>query len=219
MTIKFSAVLLGASLMIGASAQAAVIGGLSNSVVLEDFENLENLGFITTGPVALAAGQVIATSNVIATYDSLPVDLGSNGAWGTDGYVGIGDYYNFSTTPSPTDSLTFTSLAGLSSLGADFSIYQDEFTTEDLLLEALSYDGSVLESTLVAIAFQDPASYNRSAFYGFARASNDIFGLRVTGDGFVIDNLSTAVVPEPGALPLLVSALGVFFGLRRKKSQ
>ncbi len=210
----FSAVLLGASLLLGASAQAAVVGSFSNSVVIEDFEGL---GFVSTGPITLAGGQVIATSNVLATYDYLPVDLGSNGAWGLDGYVGIGDYYNYSTTPSATDSLTFNSFTGLSNLGADFSIYKDAMTSGTLMLEALGMNGAVLESTQVTIDFNDPASYNRSAFVGFTRASNDIFGMRITGDGFVVDNLMTSAVPVPASLPLFLSGMGLFYALRRRK--
>lgn len=208
-----SAVLLGASLLFGASAQAAVVGSFANSVLIEDFEGL---GFVSTGPITLAGGQVIATSNVLATYDYLPVDLGSNGAWGLDGFVGIGDYYNFTTAPSATDSLTFTSFAGLTNLGADFSIYKDASTSGSLLLEALGANGSVLESTQVTIDFNDPTSYNRSVFYGFSRTSNDIFGMRVSGDGFVVDNLMTSAVPVPASLPLFVSALALFGLLRRK---
>ena len=220
MTIKFSAALLGASLLISVSAQAALVSNFSNSVLLEDFEDL---GFVSSGPVVLADGQVTASSNVLATYDYLPVDLGSNGAWGLDGYVGIGDYYNFSTTPSASDSLTFAFSTGLSSIGAQYSIFKDESTSGGLLLEALGSDGSVLESNLLAIAFQSPDSYNMSAFYGFSRTSNDIFALRVTGDGFVLDDLSTDVtaVPLPAALPLLASALALFgfFGRRKRANE
>ncbi len=215
MTIKFFAALLGATLLISTSAQAALVNHFSNSVLLEDFEDL---GFVSSGPVVLANGQVTATSNVLATYDYLPVDLGSNGTWGLDGFVGIGDYYHFSTTPSATDSLTFNLTTGLSSIGAQYSIFKDDMTIGELLLEALSVDGSVLESSVITIDFQAPDSYNWSAFYGFSRASNDIFGLRITGDGFVLDDLATdaTTVPVTATLPLLASGL-VFFGLVRRR--
>jgi hypothetical protein len=214
MRINFSAALLACGLMVGASAQAAMVGSFANPVVLEDFDQL---GFVSTGPITLAGGQIIATSNVLATYDALPVDLGSNGAWGVDGYVGIGDFYQFSTTPSATDSLTFTSLAGLSSLGAEFNIYKDELSGGNFLLEALGVNGAVLESAQVSIGFNDPAAFNQSAFYGFTRASNDIFALRITGDGFVADNLMTSAVPVPASLPLFLSGMAVFYALRRRK--
>lgn len=213
---NISALLLGLGLMIGSTAQAAVVGSLANPLLLEDFEGL---GFVSSGPITLASGQLIATSNVLATYDSLPVDLGTNGVWGLDGYVGIGDYYSYSTSPSATDSLTFTSFAGLANIGADFNHYADGITSGSLLLEALGLNGAVLESTQVAINLADPAGYNRSAFYGFSRPTSDIFALRITGDGFVVDNLMTSAVPAPASLPLFVAGLGLFYGLRRRSNK
>lgn len=214
MTKIFSALVLGAGLLLGASAQAATVSSFSNTLVLETFDDL---GFVSSGPITLAGGQVIATSNVLATYDSLPLDLGSNGTWGLDGFVAIGDYYNYTTTPSATDSLTFTSFAALSSLGAELSIYKDALSSGSLLLEALGMNGAVLESTQVTLDFNDPASYNRAAVFGFVRAANDIHGLRITGDGFVVDNLMTSAVPVPASLPLFLSGMGLFYALRRRK--
>lgn len=213
MRINLSAALLACGLMVGASAQAAMVGSFANPVVLEDFDQL---GFVSTGPITLAGGQIIATSNVLATYDALPVDLGRNGSWGVDGFVAIGDFYQYSTTPSVTDSLTFTSFSGVSSLGAEFNIYKDAATSGNLLLEALGFNGLVLESAQVSIGLNDPAAFNQSAFYGFSRTSNDIFALRITGDGFVADNLMTSAVPAPASLPLFISALALFGLLRRK---
>jgi hypothetical protein len=210
----FSALVLGAGLLMGASAQAAVVGGFSNTLVLENFDDL---GFVSAGPITLAGGQVIATSNVLSTYDSLPLDLGSNGTWGLDGFVAIGDYYNYTTSPSASDSLTFTSFAAMSSLGAELSIYKDATSSGSLLLEALGVNGAVLESTQVSLDFNDPAAYNRAAVFGFVRTAADIHGLRITGDGFVVDNLMTSAVPVPASLPLFLSGIGVLYALRRRK--
>lgn len=218
MFAKISAALVGVSLLLSASAQAAMVNSFTNAVLLEDFEGL---GFVSSGPVVLAGGQVTASSNVLATYDYLPVDLGSNGSWGVDGFVGIGDYYNFTTTPSASDSLTFTFTNGLAGVGANYSIYRaDGSNTAHLLLEVLGLDGSVLESTIASIDFQSPNSLNASLFYGFSRATSDIYGLRVTGDGFVIDDLTAndvTAVPIPAALPLFLSAIGMLMGFRARR--
>lgn len=217
MFAKISAALVGVSLLLSVSAQAAMVNSFTNAVLLEDFEGL---GFVSSGPVALAGGQVTASSNVLATYDYLPVDLGSNGAWGLDGFVGIGDYYNFTTMPSPSDSLTFTFANGLAGVGANYSIYKADGNTGSLLLEVLDLYGSVLESTTAFIDFQSPNSLNASAFYGFSRATSDIYGLRVTGDGFVIDDLTAndvTAVPIPAALPLFLSAIGMLMGFRARR--
>ena len=213
-TSQFAIALLGAGLLMSTTTQAAVVSDLSS--VLTVVEDFEDLGFISSGPVNLGGG-ITASSSIIATYDYLPVDLGTNGAWGIDGYVGIGDYYNFTTTPSASDNLTFSLAVGQFAIGADFSIYKDEFTTGEITLEALDSNGDVLEFTTFTVDLNDIDAFNVSVFKGFLRSENDIFGLRVTGDGFVVDNLTVTTVPVPAALPLFVAGMG-FLASRRKRA-
>jgi len=214
------AALAGFALLASAPASAGVVSGFTNALVVENFDALgANGGFVTSTSQSLAGGLVTATANTAVTYTGFPLELGTNGAWGLDGYAAIGDFVTFESIPSATDSLTFTFASGQVGVGAEFNIFRDaaEGFTSDILLEALDLNGGVLKATTFTVDFGDIDAFNAFVFKGFFRGQGDIFGLRVTGDGFVVDNLTTAV-PVPAALPLMLGAMGLLGATRRKRA-
>jgi hypothetical protein len=219
MKIKLSllASLLAMTGLYAAGARADVITSNSGLLVIEDFESFD--GVVTRGPLLLSGG-VVVTSNVYSTVGADVVDLLDNGAWGAGNrFAGIGD---LSIVPSTFEgyvgSMTFDLGGAYRGVGALFSIYNDGLVSGEVTIEALGAGNSVLESTTFVVDLNDPLSYNAGLFYGFSRASADIVGLRISGDGFVVDNLSVAPVPLPAAAWLLISGLlglGVF---RRRRA-
>lgn len=207
------------SMLLSAAAfQAPAFGAVTNDnsyiFLEEDFEGFD--GFVTQGPTALSGGLQVVSS-IDSTLGAVDVDLGQNGIWGT-GFAGIGD---LTANPSSFDSagsMTFTWNDGADGTGALVSIYQEENGTAEILLEALAQNGDTLESTSLLINFADPLLYDAGVFVGFIRATNDIYGLRVSGDGFVVDNISVGIIPVPAALPLFLSGLSVlaFAGRHRR---
>ena len=206
---------IAAAIGAGAPAQAALVNNQSPFTLVEDFESYD--GLVTQGPVALGGG-VQAVSSIDSTIGAFAVDLGDNGTWGAgNNFAGIGD---LSLLPGSTDyngSMTFTWSAGRTGAGAAFSIFQQVAGTAEIVLEALAFDGSVLESQSVLINFGDSSLNNAASFYGFLRGTNDVYGLRVSGDGFVLDNFSLAPVPLPGALPLLISGIAMLGAAARRR--
>jgi hypothetical protein len=208
--------LLAASLF-ATGAQADIITSNAGFSIIEDFEGFD--GVVTHGPSLLSGGTVV-TSSVYSTIGASTVDLLDNGAWGAGNrFAGIGD---LSIEPSTYEgyigSMTFDLGATYGGVGALFSIYNDGAVSGEVTIEALGAGNTVLESTTFVVDLNDPFLYNTGLFYGFTRASADIVGLRVLGDGFVLDNVSVAPVPLPAAAWFLISGLlglGVF---RRKRS-
>jgi hypothetical protein len=206
-----------AAMFFQAQASAAVISDPGLLQVVEDFEGFDVL--VTQGPQALGGG-VQVVSSIDSTLGAVAVDLGENGVWGAgDKFAGIGD---LSFTPGSFDydgSMTFSWNTGAGGTGAVFSIYQEEGGSAEVLLEALAQGGAVLESTSLLINLADPLLYNAGVFAGFLRPGNDIYGLRVSGDGFVLDDLAVGVVPVPAALPLFLSGVAMLgLGLRRRQT-
>jgi hypothetical protein len=195
-------------------AQAAVVN-VNSFAVVETFSAFN--GLVGQGPVALAGGLSV-TSTIDSTIGAFQADLGDNGNWGAgSSFAGIGDLSFESTSTLFNGSMTFNLGAGYSGAGATFSIFQASGGTSSITLEALSSGGSVLESTVFSVNFNDPTLYNAGTFVGFQRATNDIYSLRVSGDGFVLDDVSLAPVPVPAALPLLLSGLAGAFGMMRRR--
>lgn len=187
--------------------------------VVEDFETFDGLVTPSPWPVSIAGGDVIATANIDMTIGAFAVDLNENGTWGAGNhFAGIGDLVNSGGSYDGSMYFTFSASYGA---GALFSIYQDVGGTAGITLEAYGAGYTLLESHSFVINFADPLLTNAGLFYGIARNSADVVGLRVSGDGFVLDDLRVAStpVPVPAALPLLLAGVGML-GLsgRRRRS-
>ncbi len=195
------------------SVQAAPVNSNAGFTLIEDFESFD--GRVTQGPLALGGGASVS-SDIDSTLGAIAVDLGENGTWGAgDHFAGIGD---LSLTPSSFNfdgSMRFALGAGVNGVGAVFSIFQESGGSADILIEALAVDSSVLEAQSFVINFADPALLNAGQFFGFSRNTADVFGLRVSGDGFVLDDLSVQPIPVPAALPLLLSGM-VLLGFKAR---
>lgn len=211
-----AALLTAAASIVSLSVQAAPVNSNAGFIIIEDFESFD--GLVTQGPVALGGGASVS-SNIDSTIGAIAVDLGDNGTWGSgDNFAGIGD---LSLTPGSFNfdgSMSFTLSAGVNGVGAVFSIFQASGGSADILIEALAADSSVLESQSFVINFADPSFHNAGPFFGFSRNTADVFGLRVSGDGFVLDDLSVQPIPVPATLPLLLSGLALLgFKTRRAR--
>lgn len=202
------------------TAQAALFTDSTGfGAVVEDFETFDGLVTPSPWPVLIAGGTVIATANIDMTIGAFAVDLNENGTWGAGNhFAGIGDLVNSGGSYDGSMYFTFNASYGA---GALFSIYQDVGGTAAITLEAYGAGYTLLESHSFVINFADPLLTNAGLFYGIGRNSADVVGLRVSGDGFVLDNLRVAStpVPVPAALPLLLAGVGML-GLsgRRRRS-
>jgi hypothetical protein len=221
MNLKFASLSVAALALasFGAPASAGLVGDSSLFTVIEDFEGFD--GLVTTGPVALGGGAT-GTASISSTFGAFAVDLGANGVWGAgNNFAGVGD---LSLLPSSYDyvgSMTFSWSTGVQGVGGLFSIFQESGGTSSIQLEALDSGGGVLETYNLLVNLEDPLQYNAGTFAGVLRSTSDIYGLRITGDGFVVDNIAVAPVPLPAGLPLLLSgmaAVGAMFRRRRTAS-
>jgi hypothetical protein len=213
--ISATALLLGNFLTQGAhaalSTDAASFGGID-----EDFESYD--GLVTQGPASIGGGATW-TSGIDSTLGAFAVDLGDNGTWGAgNNFAGIGDLFNGGTEYNGAVTVMFN--AASFGAGAQFSIFQIEGGTAAITLEALGAGNAVLEAHSFVINFADPFLNNASTFYGIGRDTAEMTGLRISGDGFVLDDLriATSPVPVPAALPLLLSGIGLLSAAARRRA-
>ncbi len=200
------------------SAQAALYTDSTGfGAVVEDFESFDGLVLPSPWPAPLAGGSVIVTADGDSTLGAFAVDLGENGTWGAGNhFAGIGDLVNGGSDYDGSMYFTFDAAYGA---GAQFSVYQGLDGGAEITLEAYGADFTLLESHSFVIDFADPFLNNASLFFGIGRDSADIVGLRVSGDGFVLDDLRVtgAPVPVPAALPLFIAGLGLVSASARRR--
>ncbi len=199
-----------------AAVQAAVVTSNAGFSVIEDFQGFD--GRVVKAPLALNAGAVV-TSTVLSTIGAFGVDLMDNGTWGAGNkFAGIGDLSSIPTTSEGfVGSMTFDFGVARNGVGADFSIFNDGLVSGLITIEALGAGAVILETETFAVDFNDPFGTNAALFRGFVRSTADIVALRVSGDGFVVDNLSA--VPVPAALPLMLGGLAALGArLRRRRA-
>lgn len=57
----------------------------------------------------------------------------------------------------------------------------------------------------------DTASLSQDAgrFVGISRSTADIYGVRLSGDGVVLDDLRVNTIPEPSTYALMAAGLGL----------
>lgn len=210
------AVALAGGLTTGQANAALYTDAAGFGPVDEDFESFDGLVVPSPWPVLIAGGEVIVTSDIDMTLGAFAVDLNENGTWGAgNNFAGVGDLVHGGASYDGAMYFTFDPAHGA---GATFSIYQDVGGTAAITLEAFGTGFILLETYSFVIDFADPFLSNVGLFYGIGRDIADIVGLRVSGDGFVLDELriATSAVPVPAALPLLLGGLGLLGAARRR---
>ena len=197
-----------------AAVQAPVVTSNAGFSVIEDFEGFD--GLVVKAPLGLNAGAVV-TSTVFSTIGAFGVDLMDNGTWGAGNkFAGIGDLSSIPTTSEGfVGSMTFDFGVARNGVGADFSIFNDGSVSGEITIEALGAGAAILETALFVVDFNNFELSNAAVFRGFVRSTADIVALRVSGDGFVVDNLSA--VPVPAALPLMLGGLAALSARRRRR--
>lgn len=186
-------------------------------VPVETFEGFD--GLVTMGPTALGGG-VILTSTIDSTLGAYVADLGANGIWGgADRFAGIGDLSGFGS--ATVGSMTFSFATPAFAAGVFLNHYVPPGGRASVTIEALGSGDSVLESQKLTV-FTDPSSYDAGLFVGVNRPTADLLGLRISGDGFVLDDLfvtqsEIASVPLPAAALLLGGALGLMGLMPRRR--
>ncbi|MDC6167651.1 PEP-CTERM sorting domain-containing protein [Paucibacter sp. XJ19-41] len=185
-------------------------------------------GLIGTGPedVGAEVGEsVLFTSAPFTELGANARELGENGLWGArgnpvDGLVdtptGNGNFVA-SGFIGNSGELGFRFGSGMAGVGAYLNQFQIDGVSNSFTLLAYGQSGNVLETTTVSID-TDAYGYNEGSFLGFQRASADIYGFGIAGNGIVLDNLTfTTAVPEPESYALLLAGLGVVGLLVRRR--
>ncbi|MGF1446855.1 MAG: VPLPA-CTERM sorting domain-containing protein [Pikeienuella sp.] len=215
-----SVYIITAILLTAGSADAATItsNALINPIV-QDFSDGDDVlrGTFTDGPEDASAGGVTVTwtSTSSRSVFSGFVDsfgLGGNGFWfadddNRDGFVGINP---------ETASMTFSFETPVSGVGGfvNYAVFDNGPVGNDPIIEIFDADGNSLETFNLfdEAPILTPNQNNAGAFRGFIRPHADIVSFALSGSFILLDDLtfsteSSAVVPLPGALPLMLAGL------------
>lgn len=180
-------------------------------------------GLVSSGQYLDDDGDVLFSSAAPSVLGAFEQNLDGNGLWGArfeDSPTGSG---NFLSAISPV-LFNFGADGPQAQVGAFFNLSQalEGVKSNSLTLTAYGENMEVLESfsILIDTAFD---SYNQGLFLGIGRANADIFnfGISAAEGSFVMDNLSltTAPVPEPESIAMLLAGLAVVgAAVRRRRS-
>jgi hypothetical protein len=169
-------------------------------------------GLNAFGPGPQTFGPGITWTSTNATYTPGSVFgytgnyyFGLNGNWRGD----LGPMAGLNDT---TDTMTFTFSTPISAVGGFLNYYPGLSNPTTIVV----YDASnnLIES--YNLTFLTGGGDNTGAFYGFSEVTNNIKYFTLTNNYIGITDLTTAIVPLPGAVWLLGSGLVGLAGLRSK---
>ncbi len=143
-----------------------------------------------------------------------------NGEWTGASFVGVDGAYADPANDIAA-SLVFDLGTPTSSVGA-FLNFDPTFVYGGglplpLYIAAYDLTGALIEDHFVSVS--TPGGINAGAFYGIGLATASIARFEVSGPYAVLDNLSIAAVPEPGAMALLLAGLGVLGAAGRRRAR
>lgn len=218
-----------AALLFASASQAALVNTNPGGEVVDfsQFAFCTSYGSGTVGCQsgtdvgALVGESIIFTAINVGDFDDRAElynagwGLVDNGSWNSDrnGYAGFNNQ-----SQSADLNMTFTFANAVAAVGGLMNYGQPGAHP---FIEALAYDGSVLESyDLSLVPITTPGGLNAGEFRGIERSAGDIFALRVRG-GYVpvLDDLTfTPAVPEPSTYALLMFGLAAGVLIRRRRN-
>lgn len=220
--IRFAALAAALATAQGA-AQAALITVAPNGAAVIDFDAAA--GYVTGGPTVQIGGAIGQDVQVSALGGTLNFGapfgawtLTDNGEWTGASFVGVDGA--FQDEPNGiAASLVFDLALPQGSVGG-FLNFDPGFTYGGglpLPLYIAAYDstGALLEDHFVPV--WTPGGLNAGAFFGISLDSNSIARFEVSGPYAVLDNLTLAPVPEPGAIAAMLAGLGVLGAVARRR--
>jgi len=216
-----AAVLLGLLAQQGAQAALVTSNAAFGTVQLIDFNDFD--GLLSSGPVALGAG-VSLNAGPDVEIGAKQRDLGENGLWGArgnpvDGLVDTPTGNGNFLAGNAAGTLAFSFGAPVAGVGAYLNQFQQDGVANSFTRLAYGANGTVLESHAYSVE-TGWDGYNEGQFLGIQRASADIYGFGINGEGMVLDNLSltmTTAVPEPQSYAMLLAGLGTVGWLLRRR--
>ncbi len=204
--------LMGAAQAASINSATATFTGTTELITFDGYDNLLSSGQYLDGD-----GDVLFSSDSLATLGADNQDLGQNGLWGARvfGPTGTGEG-NFLAAFSPI-LFNFGADGPQQQVGAYMNLFQGDPKVNSITLTAYGESMNVLE-TFSVLVNTDFAGYNEGRFLGFSRASADIYNFGISGGTIVLDNLTLSAVPEPEALVLMmVGVLGLAATRRHNK--
>jgi len=185
--------------------------------VMENFDSYFSL--VTQGPEVLPSG-IMFSASIDSTLGGAFADLGENGSWGSTKPAGLGDLQPFPVGTDFVGAMTFKLPFAVSQVGALMNYYvaPGASALDGLTIEALDAAGNVIAGESYSVTIDtDSLDQDVGRFVGIARASADIYGVRLSGDGVVLDDLRVNPIPEPSTYALMAAGLGLLgFAARRR---